>query len=80
MDKLAEILASLPRVEILQRDERYLRATFTTKWMRYTDDVELRLDEGAGVIHIRSASRVGYGDMGVNRARAAEIARRWAER
>ena len=39
----------------------------------FVDDVEARLDEGAGVIHLRSASRGGYSDRGVNGQRVAAI-------
>ena len=41
--------------------------------MRYNDDFEFLLDAGAGVIQVRSASRVGYGDMGVNRERIETV-------
>ena len=44
-----------------------------TRLLRFTDDVEFSLDEAAGVIHVRSASRLGYGDRGVNRARVEAI-------
>ena len=49
----------------------YLHATFVTPIMRYKDDVELRLDDDR--IHIRSASRVGYSDLGANRQRVARL-------
>ena len=48
-------------------------ATFRTRFWRFVDDVELRLDEKGGVIHVRSASRVGKGDMGMNRKRVEEL-------
>ncbi|MCG8442423.1 MAG: DUF1499 domain-containing protein [Caulobacterales bacterium] len=51
----------------------YLSAEFRTPSMGFVDDVEARLDEGAGVIHLRSASRVGYSDRGVNGQRVAAI-------
>ena len=60
-------------------NETYLAATFVTKFFRFTDDVEVRLDE-AGVLHIRSASRAGYGDMGLNRQRVEEIRAAFAEK
>jgi uncharacterized protein (DUF1499 family) len=41
--------------------------------MGYVDDVEFYLDEGANVIHVRSASRLGKSDLGVNRQRVEEI-------
>lgn len=70
---LAAHLAGLPRVEVVTAENDYLHAVFTTRIMRYRDDVELALDAAAGAIRVRSASRVGYGDMGVNRARVESI-------
>ena len=66
-------LRSLPRVEIETDTETYLHAVFTTRLMRYRDDVEFRLDAATGRIRVRSASRVGYGDMGANRDRIEAI-------
>lgn len=55
---------------VIQRQEpAYLWATYTTTIFRFVDDVELRLDGEQGVIHLRSASRVGYSDLGLNRKR-----------
>lgn len=59
--------------EIVTERNGYLHAQFVTLFMRYVDDVELRLDNGKRVIHIRSASRVGKSDMGANRARVEKI-------
>jgi uncharacterized protein (DUF1499 family) len=55
---------------VIQRQEpTYLWATYTTSIFRFVDDVELRLAGEQGVIHLRSASRVGYADLGLNRKR-----------
>lgn len=69
------ILASDPRAEIVVSSNRYLRAVYTSALMRYRDDVEFLLREGAAEIAIRSASRVGHSDMGVNRERIEELRR-----
>ena len=53
----------------------YLHATFTSALFRFVDDVELRADLASGVVHIRSASRVGHSDFGVNRKRVARLRR-----
>lgn len=58
---------------IVQDNGHYLHAVFTSSLFRFVDDVEARLDEAAGVIHIRSASRVGHSDFGANRRRVAKI-------
>ena len=73
-------LAELPRVEIVSDENGYLYAVFTTRLMHYRDDVEFGLDAEAGAIRVRSASRVGYGDMGVNRERIESIRAALAER
>ena len=54
-------------------DGKYLWATYTTPIFRFVDDFEARLDEQQAVIHLRSASRVGHGDMGVNKKRVDTI-------
>lgn len=46
---------------------------FVTPYLRFRDDVELLLDPGAGVVHVRSGSRIGYSDLGKNRARVEEL-------
>lgn len=72
---LLEVLRSRPRTEILTAEEAYLHATETSALLRFVDDIELEIDDEAGEIHFRSASRVGYSDLGANRKRMDEIRR-----
>jgi len=58
---------------IVVNDDQYLHATFTSALFRYVDDVEARLDVSERVIHLRSASRVGHSDLGVNRRRLESL-------
>jgi len=51
----------------------YLWATFTSRIFRFVDDVEFRLAPDDGLLHVRSASRVGYSDLGVNRRRVEKL-------
>lgn len=51
----------------------YRHYTFHSRWMGYVDDLELLLDEANQRVEIRSASRSGYGDFGVNRRRVEAI-------
>lgn len=51
----------------------YLRATFTSRFFHFIDDVELRMEPQEDLIHIRSGARVGYSDFGVNRKRIEKI-------
>ena len=62
-------VAALPRTRIVREDAGYLHAECTSALLRYRDDLELELRPDRGEIAVRSASRIGYGDMGVNRAR-----------
>jgi uncharacterized protein (DUF1499 family) len=55
--------------EIVERSDTYLRAVFTSDVFGFKDDVEVYAAQSEGLIHFRSASRVGQGDMGVNRKR-----------
>lgn len=57
----------------------YIAATFTSPLFGFVDDVEFRVDTTAGVIHLRSASRVGTSDLGANRKRANLIKQRFRE-
>jgi uncharacterized protein (DUF1499 family) len=54
-------------------DNAYLWATFRSKIFRFVDDMEFRMDTKNKVIHLRSASRVGYSDMGVNKRRVEKL-------
>ena len=58
---------------IEEERDGYLRATFTSKVFRFVDDVELRMVSTDGIIHVRSGSRVGYSDLGVNRKRVEKL-------
>lgn len=76
-EALATELRGRERVEIVTQRATYLHAVFTSALMRYRDDVEFLLRPGsgsaAGIIDVRSASRVGYGDMGANRDRVESL-------
>ena len=77
--RLLEILRSLPRVRIVASEPTYIHAAFTSALFRFVDDVEFSLVDRVGVIHVRSASRVGYYDFGANRRRVEEIRRRFQQ-
>ncbi|MBW2693377.1 MAG: DUF1499 domain-containing protein, partial [Deltaproteobacteria bacterium] len=60
-------------------EDEYIAATFASSIFRFVDDVECRLDAPQNRIHIRSASRVGHSDLGVNRKRTEAITRSFGE-
>ena len=67
----------MPRATVDEVGEAHLKARFRSRLFRFTDDLELAVDATAGVIHVRSASRVGRSDFGVNRSRVEAIRRRF---
>lgn len=67
--RLKQWVKQQPDTEVAKEEDNYLHAIFRTKLMRFPDDVELLLDAENKVAHVRSASRIGYSDMGVNRKR-----------
>lgn len=71
--RLKDLVASLPRVRIVDEQPGYLHAEFSSALFGFVDDVEFVVDENEQAIHVRSASRTGYWDMGVNRARVESI-------
>lgn len=71
--KLKEWIAAGERVAIVRAEADYLHAEHTSKLMGFVDDLELALDRRAGVIHVRSASRLGRSDFGVNRDRVEAL-------
>jgi uncharacterized protein (DUF1499 family) len=77
--RLTAIVRSLPRASVVTTTGTYLHAEFRSAVFRFVDDVEFLADEPAGVIHVRSASRVGFSDLGVNRRRIEAIRSRWNE-
>jgi uncharacterized protein (DUF1499 family) len=66
---LKNALTGQSRTVITEASDNTLHAEATSLIFRFVDDVDAILDKDAGVIHIRSASRVGYSDFGVNRKR-----------
>ena len=76
---LRRVINSMPRAKVAQSGPNYLYAEFTSKLMGFVDDTEFYLDEKAGVIHVRSASRLGRSDLGVNRARIEAIRAKLAQ-
>lgn len=61
-----------PRSAVVEEDDaRYMRAEFRSKMFGFVDDMELLItrEEKKNVLHVRSAARVGRGDMGVNKKR-----------
>jgi len=70
---LVSIIQSMKRSQIISEENTYIHVEFTSALFRFVDDVEFYFDDMAKTIHMRSASRVGYSDLGVNRKRIEAI-------
>jgi len=78
-ETMAAILAvagKMQRTTVVTQREDYLHVEYRTK-MGFVDDVEFHLDETTQTVHFRSASRIGYSDLGVNRKRMEEFTNRY---
>jgi uncharacterized protein (DUF1499 family) len=73
MDRLKKIVMCMKRSRIITETGSYIHAEFTSALFRFVDDVEFFLDERAAVIQVRSSSRIGNSDLGVNRKRVEDI-------
>ena len=82
MRRLAAVVAAMPGATVVTARDDYLYAQFESRWLRFVDDAEFALQPdaagGPGVIHVRSASRLGRRDFGVNRSRVEAIRARLA--
>lgn len=71
--RIKVIVAGMAGASVVRSDADYLYVQFTTRVMKFVDDVEFWFDPVNNVIQLRSASRVGRGDLGVNRRRVETI-------
>ena len=77
-ERLERAIAGMKRARVVVRQANYWRVEFTSALWRFVDDVEFLFDDNDRRIDLRSASRVGYSDLGVNRRRVEEIRRRFS--
>ena len=73
LDAIEAVLVDMPRTNIVSKQGNYLYVEFTTRVMGFVDDVEFLYDPDSGMTHVRSASRLGYSDLGANRDRIEAI-------
>lgn len=70
---LMKILREMPGNTVKQVKGNYIHVECRSRILRFSDDLELFFDETESLIHVRSASRVGYWDLGTNRRRVAAV-------
>ena len=76
MNRLRDALNAWPDAAIVEDRPDYLAVEFETRWLRFVDDADFLLDPAAHVIHVRSKSRLGSSDYGVNRKRIEALRRK----
>jgi uncharacterized protein (DUF1499 family) len=77
---LKVVVGSMKGATIVSESAAYLHVEFQSDVFRFIDDVEFMVDDMAKVVHVRSASRVGYYDFGVNRRRVEKIRQAWNQK
>ena len=73
MEALAAALRSMPGIRLVEQRPDYVRAEAETRLLKFVDDLEFWANPARGVIEVRSASRLGREDFGVNRQRIEAI-------
>lgn len=71
IEQIEQIALQLPGAKTADKQSNYLRVECTSKIMKFVDDLELKID--GNQLLVRSESRVGYSDFGVNRKRAESL-------
>lgn len=71
--RLKEMIKEMPRTTLISESEDYLHYEFRTRFLRFKDDVEIWNDHENRKLHFRSASRIGYSDLGTNRRRVERM-------
>ena len=77
--RLKDIIQRMARTKLVTEKDNYLHYEFRTMVFNFTDDVEFLFDESSEVIHVRSASRLGRSDFGVNKRRCEDIRKKFIE-
>ncbi len=72
-ETLLKVLTVVPRTEVIEQRDNYIRAQSKSRIFKFIDDLEFYFPSDEQVIHVRSASRVGESDLGVNRRRLEQI-------
>jgi len=78
--KLQTIISALPGTTIIEADDLFLHAEFKSRLFGFVDDVAFLANEKEGRVEVRSASRTGYYDFGVNRRRVEQLRRLYKEK
>tara|TARA_Y100001978_G_scaffold111036_1_gene99047 strand:- start:287 stop:676 length:390 start_codon:yes stop_codon:yes gene_type:complete len=70
---LIQILENTPRLKIIKKDRNYIHAIVTSRIMKFVDDVEIRSLTNKNIFQVKSSSRLGIYDLGVNKRRVETL-------
>lgn len=79
LERARRVIDGMPGGRVTEVSAGYLHAEFTSRVFKFRDDLELIYDAERQVLDVRSASRVGYSDLGANRKRVEELRHRLAD-
>lgn len=71
IDEIEQVALQMPGAKTATKEGNYIRVEYTSSFLRFVDDLELRVEDSK--LMVRSESRVGYSDFGVNRERAEQL-------
>ena len=71
--ELVQILENTPRLEIVKKDKNYIHAIATSRIMKFIDDIEIKNLHQDNIFEIKSSSRLGFYDLGVNKRRVETL-------
>ena len=71
--KVGQLVEETPRTKVIEKTDNYIHAEASTRWLHYIDDLEIKSLPEKGLIQVRSESRVGIGDNGVNKKRVDRL-------
>ena len=72
-NELIDILKNTPRINIINIEDNYLHALATSRVMNFIDDIEIRKSEKDNILKVKSKSRTGFYDLGVNKRRVKTL-------
>jgi uncharacterized protein (DUF1499 family) len=79
LEKILSIIKDNGRAQVVSTQGNYIKAEFRSLLFRFVDDVEFLIDDKERIIHVKSASRKGFYDFGVNRRRIEKLRRQFEQ-
>lgn len=77
MKRLKDVVNNMAGTTLIDESNDYLYFECASKLLGFVDDLEFLCDADEQVVHVRSASRLGYSDLGVNRKRVESIRKKF---